>query len=306
MRRLPFAPRRSLAGTLCVPGVLLLLAVQSPIAAQEYPVTGMVLKVDPSRNTFTASIQAIPGFMQAMTMPFEVRQRNDLDGLVPGAVVEFMLVVDQKSSHAERIRLVRYQSVEQDPLAASRLKLLTQIAGAAPQKALAIGESVPDFRLTNQKRRPVALSDLRGKVVAVNFVYTSCALPNFCLRIANNFGVLQKRFKAQLGRDLVLLTVTFDPVHDTPEVLAQYASRWDADPATWHFLTGPAADVQRVCHLFGVDFFPDEGLMNHSLHTGIIDRQGKMVANIEGNQFTASQLGDLTEAVLTSKSRIGR
>src|SRR5712692_1535208 len=111
---------------------LLFLAVQSTAAAQEYPVTGMVLKVDRSRNTFTASIQAIPGFMQAMTMPFEVRQRNDLDGLAPGAVVEFMLVVDRKSSHAERIRLVRYQSVEPDPLAASRLKLLTEIAGAVP------------------------------------------------------------------------------------------------------------------------------------------------------------------------------
>jgi len=282
---------------------LLFLAVHPSVAAQEYPVTGMVLKVDRASNTFTASIQAIRGFMPAMAMPFEVRQRKELDGLVPGAAVEFMLVVDQTSSHAERIRVVRYQSAEQDPLAASRLKLLTQIAGAAPRKVLAIGETVPDFRLTNQKRRPVALPDLRGKVVAINFIYTSCALPNFCLRIANNFGVLQKRFKEQLGRDLVLLTVTFDPVHDTPEVLAKYASRWNADPATWHFLTGPARDVQRVCHLFGVDVFPDEGLMNHSLHTAIIDRQGKMVANIEGNQFTADQLGDLTEAVLDSKGR---
>ena len=94
--------------------------------------------------------------------------------------------------------------------------------------------------------------------------------------------------------------------HDTPEVLAQYASRWDADPATWHFLTGPAPDVQRVCRLFGVDFFPDEGLMNHSLHTAIIDRQGRLVANIEGNQFTAGQLADLTETVLDSKSRTRR
>ena len=292
-------------------GALLFLAVPAgpkacttAAAAQEYPVTGMVLNVDPSQDTFTASIQAIPGFMPAMAMPFEVRQRRDLDGLVPGATVEFTLVVDRQSSHAERIRIVRYQSADQDPLAASRLKLLTQIAGAPPRNVLAIGETVPDFRLTNQKRRPVALSDLRGTVVAVNFIYTSCALPNFCLRIANNFGVLRKRFEARLGRDLVLLTVTFDPVHDTPEVLAQYASRWDADPATWHFLTGPAPDVQRACRLFGVDFFPDEGLMNHSLHTAIIDRQGTLVANIEGNQFTADQLGDLTAAVLDSKSRI--
>jgi protein SCO1/2 len=165
---------------------------------------------------------------------------------------------------------------------------------------LAIGDTVPDFTLIDQKSRPVSLSDLRGKVVVLNFVYTSCPLPNFCLRIANNFGVLQKRFKAQLGRDLVLLTVTFDPVHDTPEVLARYASQWDADAATWRFLTGPSDDVRRVCHLFGVDFFTDDGLMNHSLRTALVDRQGAIVANIEGNRFTSDQLVDLTKAVLES------
>jgi protein SCO1 len=281
---------------------LLLLTVPSAVAAQEYPVTGMVLKVDRSRNTFTASIQAIPRFMPAMAMPFEVRHGKDLDGLVPGAAVEFALIVNGNTSYAERIRIVRYQSAEQDPLAANRLKLLTQIAGAARERMLGIGETVPDFRLTDQKGRPVALSDLRGKVVAINFIYTSCPLPNFCLRIANNFGVLQKRFKPQLGRDLVLLTVTFDPVHDTPEVLARYANQWDADPATWHFLTGPAPDVQRVCHLFGVDFFADDGLMNHSLRTAIIDRRGELVASIEGNRFTSNQLADLTKAILDSKN----
>ncbi|HEY7445235.1 MAG TPA: copper-binding protein, partial [Vicinamibacterales bacterium] len=99
------------------------LAIQVSAAAQEYQVTGMVLTVDRSRNIFTASIQAIPGLMPAMAMPFEVRQTSALDGLVPGAAVEFVLVVDQKSSYAERIRIVRYESVEQDPLAANRLKL---------------------------------------------------------------------------------------------------------------------------------------------------------------------------------------
>jgi protein SCO1/2 len=281
---------------------LLLLTVSSAVAAEEYPVSGMVLKVDRSRNTFTASIQAIPGFMPAMAMPFEVRRVKDLDGVVPGAAVEFALIVKGDSSYAERIRIVRYQSAEQDPLAASRLKLLTQIAGATKEKVLAAGDTVPDFRLTNQMNRPVSLSEMRGKVVAINFIYTSCPLPNFCLRIANNFSVLQKRFKAQLGRDLILMTVTFDPVHDTPEVLARYASQWDADPATWHFLTGPGPDVQRVCRLFGVDFFADDGLMNHSLRTAIIDRQGALVANIEGNRFTSDQLADLTKTALDSRN----
>jgi protein SCO1/2 len=291
-----------MSGARCWLVAVLVSTALSAGAAQEYPVIGMVLKVDRSSNTFTASIQAIPGFMPAMAMPFDVRHARDLDGLVPGAAVTFALIVAGGSSYAERIRIVRYQSVEQDPLAANRLKLLTQIGSPARDEAIAIGDVVPDFRLTNQQGRPVALSDLRGKVVAINFIYTSCPLPNFCLRIANNFGVLQQRFKARLGRDLVLLTVTFDPVHDTPEVLARYASRWGADPATWHFLTGPVADVRRVCHAFGVDSFADDGLMNHTLHTALIDRQGTLVANLEGNQFTAGQLGDLTETVLHSSS----
>ena len=101
-----------------------------------------------------------------------------------------------------------------------------------------------------------------------------------------------------VGRELVLLTVTFDPERDTPDVLASYASRWDANPAGWHFLTGSVADVRRVCALFGQEAFPEEGLMNHSLHTAIIDRAGTLVANLEGNRFTAEQLGDLVQATL--------
>lgn len=286
-------------GRLSLLGVMLVLPLASSAsAAQRYAVRGMVVSVDRAGKTFTASIDAIPKFMAAMKMPFEVRQASDLDGLVPGAIVEFALIVDERSSHAENIRIVRYQSVEQDPFSASRLTLLNEIVGGAARTSLPIGEAVPDFTLTDQNRRSVKLSDFRGKVVAVNFIYTRCALPNFCLRVANDFSVLQKRFQAQLGRDLVLLTVTFDPVHDTPDVLAKYAEQWKADPATWHFLTGPPPNIQRVCELFGVHAFQNEGLIDHSLHTALIDRDGKLVANIEGNQFTATQLGDLIEQII--------
>ena len=281
--------------------LLLLLANQSAAAAQEYAVKGMVVSVNRPAATFTASIEEIPGFMRAMTMPFEVRQVQDLDGLGPGAMVEFTLVVDAKTSYARRIRLVTFQNVEPDPFAASRLALLNDIVSGTPITPVAIGAAVPNFSLTDQRKRTVSLADLRGRVVVLNFVYTSCALPNFCLRLANNFNVLQKRFEKRLGTDLVLLTVTFDPVHDTPEVLDKYSEQWKANPAVWHFLTGSEPDVQRVCRLFGVQAFPNEGLMDHSLHTVLIGRDGKLVANVEGNRFTASQLGDLTEGLLGRK-----
>jgi protein SCO1/2 len=117
--------------------------------------------------------------------------------------------------------------------------------------------------------------------------------------LSNNFARLQKRFNDRLGRDLVLLSISFDPDHDHPEVLAKYADQWKANVEGWHFLTGTLNTVKQVCGMFGMNFWPDEGLLTHSLHTAILDREGKLVANIEGNQFTAVQLGDLVEAVLT-------
>jgi protein SCO1/2 len=283
--------------------LVFVLAAAGPMTAQEYAVTGMIVGVNRPAKTFTASIQAIPNFMTAMTMPFEVREESELQGLGPGVVVRFTLKVDRDSSHAEGVRIVRYENAEQDPFSASRLKLLSELAADAKGRAgapaqVSVGTTVPDFTLVDQKGRRVSLSQLRGKVVAANFIYTTCALPNFCLRMANNFGVLQQRFAKALGRDLVLLTVTFDPLHDTPEVMAKYASQWSANADTWRFLTGPAADVERACRLFGVRAFSNEGLLDHSLHTVIIDRQGKLLANIEGNQFTATQLGDVVQGVL--------
>jgi protein SCO1/2 len=295
MTRPPLADRlaRILLPVALMAAGLVTASAQQPL---QYTVTGMVLKVDPAGRSFVVSHDSIPGVMAAMTMGFEVRDAKELAGVVPGAAVRFRLVLGEQSAHAEQVRIVPYQSVEQDPLTAKRLRLLKNLSSAA--KPIGVGEMVPDFTLTDQARRPVALSQLRGKVVAVNFIYTSCAFPQFCYRISNHFGVVQKRFQRESGRDLELLTITFDPARDTPEKLAEYASQWKADSRAWHFLTGSAADVQRVCQLFGVDFFPDEGLMNHSVRTAVIDRQGKLVANIVGNQFTAAQLGDLVESAL--------
>ncbi len=274
------------------------LAAQEPATAR-HDVTGLVIEVHPTREQVVVSHEDIEGVMPAMTMPFEVLDPKVLDGVQPGMRIAFTLVMTPDSSHAEGVRILQYRTAEQDPFTANRLSVLSEIITGQARGGIAVGTAVPDFSLIDHKRRAVKLSDLRGRVVAINFIYTSCTQPQFCFRVANQFGAQQRRFSAELGSDLVFLTITFDPVRDTPEVLASYSrTALRADTDAWHFLTGDPAEVRRVCDTFGVDYFLDEGFMNHSSRTAVIDRQGVLAANIEGNQFTSRQLGDLLQSVL--------
>jgi protein SCO1/2 len=131
--------------------------------------------------------------------------------------------------------------------------------------------------------------------VLLTFGYSRCPNPDYCYRLSNNLGKVERRFSSRAGRDLVLVTIAIDPEHDQGAALSQYAAAFHADPAVWHFLTGPLPDIKQVAGMFGMNFWRDEGLLTHSLHTVVIGREGNLAANLEGNQFTAQQLGDLVK-----------
>ncbi|MFO7301777.1 MAG: SCO family protein [Acidobacteriota bacterium] len=286
--------------TAVIVAVTLMLAWSAATAAadERYPVTGIVLDARPDSGVFVASIDAIPGYMAAMTMPFRVRERALLERLERGAAVEFTLVVTPGESWAEGIRVRRVQNLEQDPLAARRLALIDELTTGRRAPVVAPGGRVPDFQLVDHKFRPVSLSQFAGRVVAINFTYTTCQLPDFCLRLVNHFGALQRRFAEVLGRDLVFLTITFDPQRDTPDVLDRYAEQWKPDHEVWRFLTGTPAAIRPVLDAFGVSAFVNDGLIDHGLRTAIVGRDGRLAVLLEGNHFSTAQLGDVIDAVL--------
>lgn len=281
--------------------VLVLIAARA-WAAETHAISGLVLVVDAAHRSMTVSCNSVPGYMDAMTMPFGVRESKVLDGIKPGTTIDFKLVVDGDSSYAENIRVHRYENLEQEPLEAKRLAIVSKLANpAAAGTVLSRLQPVPDFTLTDQARNKIAFSQLRGKVVVLSFAYVRCPNPAYCFRLVNHLGELQKRFVKNLGGDLVLLTVIIDPEHDQDDAINKYAGIWSANPQTWHFLSGPLPEVQRVSRMFGMEFWNDEGFLTHSFHTIVIDRQGKLFANLEGNQFTSQQLGDLVETVMNRR-----
>jgi len=287
-------------------GCLLILSLFFAVPrlfGETYSASGLVLFADRQHLSLKVSCQAIPGYMEAMVMTLSVRDSKALDGLNPGMLIDFKLEVRKDAAYAGQIHIRAYENATQEPMAARPLEILDAATSSLSRNApvLQAGQAAPDFTLIDQERETVKLSALKGKVVAITFIYTRCPFPNFCFRASNNFGVLHRRFASRMGKDLVLLTITFDPEHDQPETLADYARTWTKDATGWHFLTGPSADVKNLCREFGVNSWQDEGLLTHGLHTVIVDRQGRMAANLEGNEYTAKQLADLAEAVMNSR-----
>jgi protein SCO1/2 len=277
---------------------LSVLSGPTAVAAQRYPAFGIVLTIQPPR-TVVVSCAEIPHFMPAKQMALSAADASDLAALRQGSMIDFTLLADPEAPLAEHIRIHHYQSPDAEPLAVKRMELLGKVlAPGSGKELLAVGQPVPDFTLTDQHGQPVRLSEFAGKTVALSFLYTRCPFANYCFRLANNFGRVDRRFDGHMNKDLVLLSVSFDPQNDSPAVLLKYASTWKENTGGWYFLTGPVPDIRRVCHLFGMSVWSDEGMLAHSMHTVVIDRDGKLVANLEGNEFTAEQLEDLIQSVM--------
>jgi protein SCO1/2 len=265
--------------------------------AQERTARGLVLEVDRTHHRLVVSCDPIPGYIDAMEMPFRVLDAKELDNLKPGTIVRFTIAEHGSDPSAKDIQPVA--NFEPEPAEAGSLTALNSAVNpSSATSAVAVGQVVPDFTLTDQAGHGVNLSQFRGKVVALTFGYSRCPNPNYCLRLSRNLSQVEKRFHDRAGHDLILLTIAIDPEYDQGPALARYASSFGADAQDWHFLTGSVPQIHQVAGMFGMNFWNTEGLLTHSLHTIIIDRQGRLAANIDGNQFTAQQLGDLVQAVM--------
>jgi protein SCO1 len=236
----------------------------------------MLLQSDAAKRTVVISHRDIEGYMPAMTMEFRTRQ---VPNLAPGTRISFQVVARHHSTEVTNI--------------------VSRAAAAeftAP-KPIAIGSMVPDFTLTSEGGQPIRLSALRGKPVAIDFIYTRCPLPDVCPRLSANFARLQRRF----GNEVTLLSITIDPQFDRPDVLTRYARRWNANPESWHFLTGDEAAIRSVAAGFGLLYFAEEGSITHTTRTAVIDRSGRLTGLVEGSSYAVSQLGDLIHLSLESQ-----
>ncbi len=286
------------AGLVLFSSVLVLLPC--PMHAQTLEkASGMVLRVDQTHRMMLVSCDRDSGGHAGMDMSFSVRDRRQLGGIHEGMPIRFTVAQRGAMLYATHIHVMVGANLESEPMQAAGLSTLeSALNPSLAARVLTQGQQVPDFELTDQAGKQVRLSSLNGKVVLLTFGYSRCPNPDYCVRLSDNLAHVRDRFAARMPRDLVLITIAIDPEHDQGSTLSQYAAVWKADSASWHFLTGPVAEIKSVAAMFGMNFWREEGLLTHTLHTVVIDRSGVLAANLEGNQYTAQQLGDLVETVM--------
>lgn len=263
--------------------------VSGPIAKNEtiaktYTLTGIVRHVDREAGVVTIRHDEVPGYMPKMTMPFHVVDKALLDDVRPDDKVKGALRVD-----GDRADLVDLTVTE----AAQPAELTLDTSGGSPtlrvkKKVLEPGELVPDFAMTTQEGRPLRLSDLRGKVVVLTFIYTRCPQPNFCPLMDKKFASLSRLIQAVPARNdkVRLLSVSFDPEHDTPEVLRRHAAIQGAKPPVWEFAVASHDELRKVIEPLGLMYGPTANEIVHSLSTAIIDGDGKLVRLATGGSWT--------------------
>lgn len=151
------------------------------------------------------------------------------------------------------------------------LALLAILGGCGSRKPLPVYWQVPQFQLTSQSGRAFDSKSLAGSIWVADFIYTTCTGP--CPRMSALMKGVQNSVAGM--PDVKLVSITVDPRHDTPEVLANYAVRYRALPGRWFFLTGDQSSLEKICR-DGFKLGDVDGALVHSTRFVLVDRHGRV------------------------------
>lgn len=265
--------------------------------ARRFDIEGKVIAVNKAERQITLAHGEVKGFMDAMTMPFRVKEGWAFDAAAPGDLLRGTLVVDGAKAWIEGVNVTRTNTAA----------VSTAKATWAPAEP---GTPVPDVTLTDQDGKPLRLASWRGHTWVLTFSYTHCPLEEFCPLMMQRFAALEKATAKDPALGGVrFMTVTLDPEHDSPARLREYGAKYatgagPAQPFTrWSLVTSTPAQVKSLAGFLGLDYYTETtGQVIHSLRTAIIDRDGKVAKVFESNTWKTDEVIEALRAATPPSS----
>lgn len=259
---------------------------------------GKVVSTNPKSGEVIIDAEDIPGYMEAMAMPYKLKDPSIMSELHPGDKITADLLVSQDADATaviDHIVIISQAKPDYKPTAVYHVP--------AP------GDLVPDFELRNQDGRTIHLNQFRGKSVLITFIYTRCPLPNFCPLVTRNFAAIDKQLAAKPGlyAKTHLISISFDPDHDTPAVLRAYGTTYIGGNAKnafahWDFAVPAKPAMDEIARYFDVGVTYDSpNSITHTLSTTLIGPDGKVAQFYPGNEWTPAQVtSDLEHLTATA------
>ena len=268
--------------TALILAVLVVVGCRSRAVGPEerYPIKGKVVSVDKRGSTVTIAHEDIPDLMDAMTMPFDLKDRRLLDQLAEGDGIQATLVVAGRQSWLENVVVTR-ETVDPSGIGKAETRV-------EPKP----GDEVPDFQLTDQNGKRIGFHQYRGRVVVLTFIYTRCPLPDYCPLMTDNFAQIGKALKAgsESKPQIQLLSITLDPEYDTPKVLREYAAQHSEGSRQWDYATGTKDEIKQIATYFGMQYWTEGDQVIHGLRTAIVAADGKLLKLYRGNDWKPEEI----------------
>lgn len=272
------------------------------IEVKVYDLTGEVRAVNAAERELQIRHDEIPGFMKAMTMPFKVAEDVDMDDFRVGDLLEAKLRVEFEDGIVRDYNLL--DPTVTKPALDSGPSATLDLSGASPTvkvhpRRLQPGDEVPDFAMTDQDGQTRRLADLRGKIVVLTFVYTRCPLPDFCPAMDRRFSELAQSLSRSADRSerVRLVSLSFDPEHDVPEVLKKHAAIRGAEPPLWTYAVASHEELAKIAPAVGLIYGPGKNEIIHNLCTAIIGPDGKLVRLEIGAKNNAWTTADFLQTI---------
>jgi protein SCO1 len=261
-----------------------------PASAANYKVyhlRGKVVSTNSATGEATLNHEAIPGLMDAMTMPYKLKDPSVLSELHPGDTITSDVLVPQNSDAdwlLDHIVVIAQAKPDYKPM----------VFYHVPEP----GDAVPDFKLRNQDGRAIHLDEFHGKALLLTFIYTRCPSPNFCPLVTHNFAVIDRQLAANpaLYAKTHLLCVSFDPEHDTPQRLRAYGAEYIGSDGKnafvhWDFAVPTQPELREMAKYFDVGITQGaDDTITHTLSTTLIGPRGKVAQFYPGNEWTPDKV----------------
>lgn len=260
-----------------------------------YTVEGQILGFSDNDSTIYINHEEIPGYMEAMSMPFRVQDPKALEGLKIGDAIRFAFHITPEASWIDDIRLISDSLLT---LSATPSRFLD--AHSTGVEIIKEGEQVPAFTFTDQQGRAFTQSNLEGKYTLMTFIYTTCPVPDFCPRMSQNFDVISASLTEAELEQIQLVSVSFDPRQDTPSVLKAYEQK-HKQRGNWFFITGDSVQTKALTAKFGIFTTVATDQIIHNLQTAVIGPDAKVLLLQSGNKWKPETLLEQLRRLIKEK-----